>query len=52
MKKNKNYKKLKKMINKSKTVFFMNHKNLDLDAIGSSIGMYSILEDIDRKSVV
>ncbi len=52
MKKNKNYKKLKKMINKSKTVFFMNHKNLDLDAIGSSIGMYSILEDMKKECFI
>ena len=36
-------KKLKKQIRKAKNIFLMAHKNLDLDAIGSSIGMYSIL---------
>lgn len=39
-----NKKKLKKMIKKSKNIFIMAHKNLDLDAIGSSIGVYSILK--------
>ena len=33
-----------KAIRKSKTVFLMAHKGLDLDALGSSIGLYSILE--------
>ena len=37
-------KKLNKMINKSKNIFLMAHKNLDLDALGSSIGMYMILK--------
>ena len=37
-------KKLNKMINKSKNIFLMAHKNLDLDALGSSIGMYMILQ--------
>ncbi len=37
-------KKLKKQIRKAKNIFLMAHKNLDLDAIGSSIGMYSILK--------
>lgn len=31
-------------IRKSSNIFIMAHKNLDLDAIGSSIGMYTILK--------
>ena len=38
-----NQRKLKKLIKKSKNIFLMGHKNLDLDAIGSCIGMYNIL---------
>ncbi|MBQ6323338.1 MAG: DHH family phosphoesterase [Bacilli bacterium] len=37
-------KKLNKEIRKAKTIFLMAHKNLDLDALGSSIGMYMILK--------
>lgn len=37
-------KKLKKYIKRSKNIFLMGHKNLDLDALGSSIGMYVILQ--------
>lgn len=39
-----NKRKLKKMIKNSKNIFLMGHKNLDLDAIGSCIGMYNILQ--------
>lgn len=39
-----NKKSLKKQIRKSKNVFLIAHRNLDLDALGSSIGMYSILK--------
>lgn len=35
---------LSKNINKAKTVFLMAHKDLDLDALGSSIGMYLFLK--------
>ena len=35
---------LNKAINKAKTVFLMGHKDLDLDALGSSIGMYLLLK--------
>ena len=35
---------LNKAINKAKTVFIMAHRDLDLDALGSSIGMYMILK--------
>lgn len=37
-------KKLNKAIKSSKSVFLMAHKDLDLDALGSSIGMYMILK--------
>ena len=37
-------KKINKAIRKSKTIFLMAHKNLDLDALGSSIGMLKYLE--------
>ena len=37
-------KKLKRFIKTSKNIFLMGHKNLDLDALGSSIGMYVILQ--------
>lgn len=39
-----NKRKLDKLIRKSKNIFIISHKNLDLDAIGSSIGMFNILE--------
>lgn len=37
-------KKITKSVKKSKNVFLMAHKNLDLDALGSSIGMYMLLK--------
>ncbi len=37
-------KKLNKEINKSKNIFIMAHQNLDLDALGSSIGIYMLLK--------
>jgi len=36
-------KKLRRELRKSSNIYIMAHKNLDLDAIGSSIGMYHIL---------
>ena len=36
--------KLMKMIKKSKKIFIMAHKNMDLDALGSSVGLYNILQ--------
>ena len=36
--------KLNKAIRNAKTIFLMAHKNLDLDALGSQIGMYMILK--------
>lgn len=35
---------LNKAINRAKTIFLMAHKDLDLDALGSSIGMYMLLK--------
>ena len=40
----KNRKKLMKMIKKSKKIFIMSHKNMDLDSLGSSVGLYNILQ--------
>ncbi len=39
-------------IRKAKTVFLMAHKNLDLDALGSSIGMYMFLKNRRRKCYI
>ena len=36
--------KLNKAIRNAKNIFLMAHKNLDLDALGSQIGMYMILK--------
>ncbi len=44
--------KLKKYIKKSKNVFLMGHKNLDLDALGSCIGMYSILKQQKKECYI
>ena len=35
---------LNREIRRSKTIFLMAHKDLDLDALGSSIGMYILLK--------
>ena len=40
-----NKKKLTKKFKKAKNIFIMAHKDLDLDALGSSIGMYIILKN-------
>ena len=37
-------KKLNKAVRKAKSIFLMAHKDLDLDALGSSIGMLKLLE--------
>ena len=39
-----NINKLMKFIRNSKNVFLMAHKNLDLDALGSTIGLYEIIK--------
>ena len=41
--------KINRMIRSSKTVFLMAHKNLDLDALGSQLGMYMILKRKKKK---
>ena len=41
--------KLKKAVNSAKNIFLMAHKDLDLDALGSSIGMYMILKRKRKK---
>ena len=42
--------KLNKAIKSAKTIFLMAHKNLDLDALGSQIGMYMLLKK-KRKNI-
>ncbi len=44
-----NRKKLNRKIRHAKTIFLMAHKDLDLDALGSSIGMYMILKRKRKK---
>ena len=41
-------KELEKKIKKAKNIFLMAHQDLDLDALGSSIGFYSILEKMGK----
>lgn len=41
-------KQLQKKLKKAKNIFIMAHKDLDLDALGSSIGLYAILEKMDK----
>ena len=45
-------KKINKVVNKAKTVFLMAHKDLDLDALGSSIGMYMLLKRRKKKCYI
>lgn len=44
--------KLNKSIRNSKNIFLMAHKNLDLDALGSQIGMYMILKRKKKKCFI
>lgn len=44
--------KLNKAIRQSKRVFLMAHKNLDLDALGSQVGMYLILKRKKKKCYI
>ncbi len=39
---------LQKKFKKAKTIFIVAHKDLDLDALGSSIGIYSVLEKMKK----
>ncbi len=43
-----NKKEITRIIKKSKKIFLMAHDNLDLDALGSSIGLYSILKKMKK----
>ena len=43
-----NSKQLIKLLKSSKNVFIMGHKNLDLDAICSSVGIYFLLEKLKK----
>ena len=45
----KNKRKLNKYLKKANNIFIMAHKYLDLDALGSSIGMYTILTKKKKK---
>ncbi len=45
-------KKINKAISRAKTVFLMAHKDLDLDALGSSIGMYMLLKRRKKKCYI
>lgn len=45
-------KKVNKAIKKAKTIFLMAHKDLDLDALGSSIGMYMVLKRKKKKCYI
>lgn len=45
-------KKVNKAIKKAKTIFLMAHKDLDLDALGSSIGMYMVLKRRKKKCYI
>lgn len=43
---------IKKMISKSKKVFLMAHKNLDLDAISSCVAMSYLLKKLNKESFI
>lgn len=45
-------KEIKRKIKNHKTVFIVGHKNLDLDAIGSALGIYSIVENFHRQAYI
>ena len=45
-------KKIKKLIKTSENIFIMGHKNLDLDAISSNIGMCYILQKLNKKCYI
>ena len=43
---------LNKSIKRAKSVFLMAHKDLDLDALGSCIGMYIILSKLKKSCYI
>ena len=52
MKEQDELKKIKKLIKTSENIFIMGHKNLDLDAISSNIGMCYILQKLNKKCFI
>lgn len=52
MKEKDEIKKVRKYIKASDTIFIQGHKNLDLDAISSNIGLYYILEKLNKKCYI
>ena len=48
----KNKKKIDNMIEKSSNVFIVGHRYLDLDAIGSNLGMYEYVKSFGKKPVI
>lgn len=52
MKVTENIKIIKKYIKHATTVFIMAHKSLDLDAIGSCIGMYHLLTKLNKECYI
>ncbi len=47
-----NKKQVLRAIRKAKNIFLMAHKNLDLDALGSTIGLYEILSKKNKKCFI
>ena len=48
----KNKKKIDEMISKASNIFIVGHKYLDLDAIGSNIGIYEYVKSFNKKPVI
>lgn len=46
------FKKFNQMIKKSDSIFIMGHKDLDLDAIGSAIGIYELAVHLKKKAYI
>lgn len=47
-----NYEKLNRKLKKASNIFIMGHKNLDIDAIGASVGMKHYCDKIRKKSYI
>ena len=45
-------KKVMKLVKPAKTIFLMGHRDLDLDAIGSCVGMYMLLQQKRKKCYI
>ena len=46
------FKTINRMIKKSESVFIVGHKDLDLDAIGSAIGIYELAVHLKKKAYI